>query len=148
MIETMISFKTMSALAQWHALTPGLKQVLFFIRPHWPDPYSEVTRIGDPIDPFSPGNKESGVHLYVLMGWGLEHLAIDLRTNDLTVEQGEEMENRINEEFAYNDPRKVTRRVARQHGEDKERHLHLQFKPGQSSRRVERIDAPSAGGPA
>jgi hypothetical protein len=109
----MIAFKTLSALDQFHYLHPTLRLIVEDCLEHWPDPYMEVTRIADPLT----SGVESGVHLTY------PHRAIDIRTNDLTIPQGEMIRDIINGEWIYGD---LGRDCAMQHGTGIERHLHLQ----------------------
>lgn len=124
-MPAMIAFKTIAALDQWERIDLHLRQIVLECLAIWPDKYMEITRISDPLpkNPDGTPAKESGVHLD-----GPPHRALDLRTNDINPAVGTKVETFINHRWIYGDPTNPGRKVAMQHGEKENRHLHVQVR--------------------
>ena len=116
-MPALIAFKRFGTVGEIPALHPTLRAILEDTLEQWPSPFMVVTRIYDP-----PVTGESGVHRT------RPHRAADLRTNTLTFEIGEEIEQLINKRWQYDDD--DAKQVALQHGEGANRHIHLQVTVG------------------
>lgn len=121
----MIAFKQAASIDEWGSLHPTLRRILLWLSTNWPDDYMEITRIYNP-----PVVGETGVHRT------RPHRAADARTNDMTPEQGEAIVALVNSTWRYNFA--DSPKVALQHGDGDNRHLHLQVSAsGQTRRRSE-----------
>lgn len=112
-MPALLAVKRVETLLEWPALHPTLRAIVVDTLTIWPAPFMIVTRIFDP-----PVTGESGIHRT------RPHQACDLRTNTLSFEVGEEIEQRINARWQYEED--DAKQVALQHGEGANRHLHLQ----------------------
>lgn len=118
----MIAFKQHLTIEEWKDFHPTLKALLVWLANRWPGDFMVVTRA---FDPAVIG--ESGVHRQS------PHRAADVRTNNMTIAQGESLETMVNITWDYGDGK---HRVAWQHGEGDERHLHLQVRDETKERSV------------
>lgn len=110
----MLSFKDPHSADEWADLHPTLRSVLLWLHSIWPTAAMVVTRIQ-----FPTVAGESGVHQTS------PHRAADVRTNDLSIQEGDSIAASVNAAFDYGDGKHS---VALQHGLGPSRHLHLQVR--------------------
>lgn len=121
-MTTLLAFKRIASITEFRKLHPAARRIILDLLNVWPDAYMEITRIYSP-----PMPDESGVHRTH------PHRAFDIRTNDMSAEQGEMMVDYVNGRYRYEPSEE--HQCARQHGKGANRHLHCQVKWGNLTRR-------------
>lgn len=116
----MIAFKNDYNIDEYYSAHPMLRKIIKFLHANWPTDYMVITRIFNP-----PVPGESGVHRTT------PHRAADVRTHDLSEDEGKRLEGVVNTAFIYGDGQHP---VALQHGDGPDRHLHLQVRNETHSR--------------